>query len=307
MCPTQPPARPRLALAALAVGVVAIAFAAIFFRLAAPTSPAVAAATRLALAGALMMPFTVRGWRRGRLPPVVLRGALICGLCYGLHFGAWVTSLSLTSVAASVTLVTATPLILGLVGRWTGQDAPTPRLWLAIGAAAVGTLIIGGADLALDGEALIGDALALLGAVAMVGYLICARRIGQRLAEAGAPPLDVLAFAGITTTVGALCLAAFTGLRALGGHGPIWPDMEALGWLALGALIPQIVGHNLLTWALRRTTPTVVGLSTVGEPVISTALGWLWLRESVSVEIAAGCLVVLAGITLGVSRPRKPA
>lgn len=284
---------------ALGVAVVAISFAAIFFKLAEPTPPAISAGTRLAFAAMMMLPFTVRAALRGLLPAMVVKAGLICGVFYGLHFGSWVTSLSLTSVAASVTLVTATPLFLALVGWWTGRDAPSGRTWWAIAIALVGTLIIGWADLSADPDALVGDALALLGALAMVGYLIQVRTLGHHLEAQGRPPLDVLAFAGLTTSVGATCLFL---VAALGPGELSVPQTSALGWLLLGALVPQLVGHNLLTWVLRRTAPTVVGLATVGEPVVSAALGWIWLDEPVALLTGLGCGVVLAGIAVGVTK-----
>ena len=41
-------------------------------------------------------------------------------------------------------------------------------------------------------------------------------------------------------------------------------SIEALGYLALAAIFPQLIGHTLLTWSLRYTTPTVVGITTLG-------------------------------------------
>ena len=97
---------------ALALAITAISFAAIFFRKAAPTHPLVAAGVRLAVATILLSPMVLRARRDGRLPGPVIRSAAWGGLAYAVHFGAWVTSLTMTTVAASVTLVSATPVLL---------------------------------------------------------------------------------------------------------------------------------------------------------------------------------------------------
>ena len=70
-----------------------------------------------------------------------LKLAILGGGCYAVHFGAWVSSLTMTTVASSVTLVTATPLMLALVGWFTGKDKPSARLWIAIGVACVGLAV----------------------------------------------------------------------------------------------------------------------------------------------------------------------
>ncbi|MCB9635639.1 MAG: DMT family transporter [Sandaracinus sp.] len=146
----------RRARIAVAVGVTAIAFAAIFFRRTAPTPPIVAAGLRLVLASMLFAPFAGRSLTK--LTPTLWRDATLGGLCYALHFGAWVSSLALTTVAASVTLVTATPLLLALVAFATGKDRPTRRQWLALPIALLGTAMLGGSDAFAEG-ALLGDVL----------------------------------------------------------------------------------------------------------------------------------------------------
>jgi drug/metabolite transporter (DMT)-like permease len=264
--------------------VTAIAFAAIFFKKAAPLHPLSKSGLRLVIAAALLAPWTIRGWRRG-----ALRGRLpwaaLCGALYALHFGAWVWSLELTTVAASVTLVTATPLMLAVLGLITGRDRPSGRTWIGLALAAAGIALIGGADLSASPAALAGDGLALLGAAAMGVYLLVARRLG--------PELEVVPFMGVSTAVGG---ALLLGTAALTGVELTPPSLESLGWIVLAALVPQLIGHMALTWAVRHATPTQVGLSTLGEPVGSTLLGWMWLGEVASTQVLAGCALVLAAL-----------
>jgi len=213
-----------------------------------------------------------------------------------VHFSAWIWSLDLTSVAASVTLVTATPLLLAVIGVITGRDRPEGRLWAALALGAVGVAVVGGADVSLSGRALAGDGLALLGTAAMAGYLLLARRVGRRL--------EVWSFMGVACAVGGgvvMAVAAVSGVSLRPASG------SALFYIFLSALIPQLVGHGLMTWSLRHTTPTVVGLATLGEPVGSTLLAWAWLHESAPAVVLAGCAVVLAALFLALSRPRAAA
>ena len=272
---------------------VAISFAAIFFRKAFPTHPMVAAGIRLAIAAAILLPIAARRYRAGLVTPRVLRTAAVGGLLYGIHFGTWVTSLSLTSVAASVTLVTATPLMLAVVALYTGKDRPDRRLWVALSLALVGVLVIGGADLSVSGDALLGDALALAGAAAMAAYLILGRRLGDEL--------DVWSFSAVATAVGAVSMLV---PAAAMGISLVPSSDEALFYLLLAALIPQLIGHTLLTWSLRYATPTAVGIATVGEPIGSTALGYVWLGEAVSAQTLVGCGITLAAVLIAVTRRR---
>ncbi len=288
MATARKPATP-----AVLIGVAAISFAAILFRAAAPTQPLIEAAVRLSVAALLLAPAVLRGGRAGHLPGPVLRSAVACGLLYGVHFGAWVTSLTMTSIAASVTLATATPLLLAVIALVTGHDRPDRRHYFAIALALVGLGLIGGHDLA-HGEALLGDGLALLGATAMTFYLLIARAHGSEI--------EVWSFSGVACGVGALALLAAAVVLGV----PIAvPSTSAFGYLVLAALVPQIVGHGLLTWALRELRPMVIGLATVGEPVGATVLAFLIFGEVPAMQVVAGCAVTLAAVALAVWEPRR--
>jgi drug/metabolite transporter (DMT)-like permease len=281
--------RNRLVPAAIVAGVVAISFAAIFFRKAAPTPPLVMSAVRLGIAAALLSPFVVRGWRRRTLP---LGASLVAGLLYGLHFGFWVTSLTLTTVAASVTLVTATPLLLAVFAFVTGRDQPDRRHLWAIGLAVVGVTLIGGFDFGTSPEALAGDGLAFLGAAVMAGYLLLIRSQGH--------DLDVWALSGVACAVGSALLFASAALSGV----PLTVGDDALVYLILAAVVPQVIGHGALSWSLRHVRPAVIGLATAGEPVGSTLLAWLWLGERVPPGTAVGCVVTIGAVLIAAWQPR---
>ena len=283
-----PPPRWRISLA-IAVAVLAVSFAAIFIRKAAPTHPLVIAASRLSIASAVLAVPVLRAYRGGRLPPKVLGAAAVGGLAYTLHFSCWIGSLSLTTVASAVTLVTATPLFLAVHGLATGRDRPTRRTWMSIGLAAVGIVVLAGTGLGSSLDALLGDALALVGAAAMAWYLLIVRPFGDEL--------DVLSFSGVAVAVAAVLVW----LLAWVAGAPLEVAEGTLGWIVLAALVPQLVGHTLITWSLRHTSPTTVGLATVAEPVGSTLLAWLWLSESLTLPIGLGAAIVLVAVTVALT------
>lgn len=266
----------------------AIAFAAIFFKFASPTHPLVSAGWRLAIASAVLMPWLVRALTQKRFPRETFMAAGLGGFFYAMHFGAWVWSLELTSVAASVTLVTATPLLLAVWGTLSGRDVPTPQLWRAIAVSSLGILLISGGEVGQSMQAWIGNGLALLGAAAMAGYMITVRKLGR---------IDVFAFGAVTTAVAAILL--FCSAGAL-GVSLLPASTDAAFFILLAALIPQLIGHSVITWVLRLTSPTVVGLATLIEPVGSTTLAWVLLNEVPAPLVVGGCLLTLVGVGLAI-------
>jgi len=68
----------------------------------------------------------------------------------------------------------------------------------------------------------------------------------------------------------------------------------ALG-LALG---PQLLGHTAYNWSLKHVSPTFVAVVTLGEPVGSALLAWLFFGESFAPLQGAGFVLLLGGIYL---------
>ena len=72
------------------------------------------------------------------------------------------------------------------------------------------------------------------------------------------------------------------------------------GWIALLALVPQLIGHSTFNWALRALPATLVALALLGEPVGSAALAFAVLGEVPSHLTLAGAALILAGVVLAV-------
>src|SRR3990172_11402390 len=99
----------------LAIGVISVSFAAIFIRLAEAPS-LVIAAYRMGLASLVVIPLALARSRNElrRLSRQEVLLALASGAFLALHFGLWIASLSYTSVATSVILVTTTPIFVAI-------------------------------------------------------------------------------------------------------------------------------------------------------------------------------------------------
>ncbi|MDY0391975.1 MAG: DMT family transporter [Candidatus Bipolaricaulis sp.] len=276
MTPT-PPARAGLV---LTLGVMSLSWAAVLIRL--TESPAVTvAAWRMTLAAALLVPLW--GVRRARLSRRGLGLALIAGGFLALHFALWTESLRLTTVASSVALVTTNPLFVGLLSSFFLGERPSRALWQGIGLSVAGGLLIGWGDFALGGAALLGDVLALLGAVASSAYLL----VGRRARDEG----PLVPYAAVAYGIAAALL-----LAGAGGGGHPLPLPAEWVWIALLALGPQLLGHTSVNWALRRFPASAVAVAILGEPVGATLWAYLVFGEAPGIPQGIGIVLVLLGI-----------
>lgn len=276
----------------LLLGVLAVSFAAILIRKA--DAPAIViAAYRMGIAALVIAPATValtRGRPKLQLQDVLL--SLVAAAFLALHFGAWIASLEHTSVASSVVLVTASPLMVALASRVLLKERLERRVLAGIALGLAGSLVIAVGDLACGGgDDLLGDGLALLGAVAVTGYLLIGRKVRPRM--------PLMPYISVVYAGSAILLLAATGVGSLSLTGY---SGETYLFLVLVALVPQVVGHSLLNWTLAKVSATLVSVAVMAEPVVSTVLALLLLKEVPPVTSFVGGAVILAGIYLALRR-----
>jgi drug/metabolite transporter (DMT)-like permease len=281
----------------MAVAVVAMSWAAPLIRLA--TAPPLAiAAWRLTFATLLLAPALAasparRDWTK--LGGGARRIAVVAGIALALHFASWITSLRLTSVAASAVLVSLSPVFAWLFSRIFLGERPARRQAIGIALAIAGAAVIALGDARHAGRgALTGDLLALAGAAFGGAYFV----IGRRLRA----DLGLLAYITPVYGVAALVLLAWaTGLREA------FVAYPAGDWLIFAALAagPMIVGHGGLNYALRYLPAYTVNVAALGEPVGATLIAWLLpaIAEPPGLPALAGGVLALGGIALALAGP----
>jgi len=288
--PSATPSRPRLVLS-LGMGIAAISCASIFIRCAQGHGmPALSiAAWRLVFACAVIWPWAMIRYRSEirAIAGKDLGLLVVSGVFLGLHFATWIASLDYTSVASSVVLVSLGPVFVGM-GSWLILgERPGMGTIAGLGLATAGSVVIGWGDLGAGRNRLMGDILALAGAVFVAGYLMIGRRARARLSLT----------AYIAVVYGVAMVTLLIMVRA-SGQPMLGLSPAAYGWAAALGLVPQLVGHSTLNWALRYLSATLVALVTLAEPIGSSLLAYLLLHESITPATALGGVLVLTGIAL---------
>jgi drug/metabolite transporter (DMT)-like permease len=281
----------------LGVGILAASSAAILIRLAfASTGVANLGVSLLLAAGrltfaALALAWGWPRWQRQGSDWRAIALAVGAGVALAVHFAAWISSLAYTSIAASTVLVTTNPLWVALLSWWWRGDRPRTAVWVGIGLAAVGAVMISSSSTSAPGSRPeLGNLLALLGAWGVSVYLL----LGQTAQQRDLPLGDYLR---VAYTSAALTLLPLPPL--LGTPYPGWP-LAVYGWIALLGLIPQLIGHSCLNWGLRWLSPTLVALVILMEPLVAGLLGWVLLGEPLTGLTALGGGIILVGVAIAV-------
>lgn len=249
---------------------------------------------RLTLAAAILCPLA---GLRARTEIAAMSGrewalGAAAGVFLALHFAAWISSLAYTSVASSTALVTTNPVWIALVSWLLFRE--TPSRWLAFGIAAA----IGGSALiflsdsqapatASNGNALLGNGLAVIGSLTVCGYLLIGRRLRRNV--------SLLPYIWLVYSCSALTLLAMALFS-----GAILTGFSTLAWLCLIGLAigPQLLGHSAFNWALKHVSASFIAITILGEPIGSALLAWLIFGEGFAPLQLAGFCVLMVGIYL---------
>jgi len=276
----------------LPIGMIAASTASIFIKLC--DAPALIIATyRMIFASLILMPYafykkTGRGWTRSDMRWFVLSGLLL-----GLHFVFWIASLKYTSVASSVVLVSTHPIFVGLGASLFLKERLGMNLILGIILSVLGSGLISYGDMALSKEALMGDGLALLGAMAASGYFLVGRKMRKNQ--------DLFSYIFPVYSTAGLVLIALSLLSQKPFFGY---SSSTYLLLLLLALIPQLIGHTAFNWALKYLPASMVSITILGEPIGSTILAYFILSEGLTPWKVTGGILILVGILIALrSKP----
>ena len=288
----------------LLVSIIAVSFASIFI-LSCEAPPLSIAFYRLLFTTLLLVPLImVRKKTREELhslPRKSLLLMIIIGIILAAHFSFWISSLKMTSVASSVILVTAHPVLVAPVSFYFLKEklSVVNALGIAVSLAGVGVLVLGNygfTSFSLD--TLEGNVLAMLGGIAAGLYILGGRSLRKTV--------STVTYAFVVYLVGTICLFFI----CISLNAPVYA-LSSNDYLIilLMALVSGIFGHTLYNWSLGYIRASVMSVALLGEPIGSSLLAYAipWIHQQPSVYTILGGSIILIGIYLTTRAIKEPA
>jgi len=288
--------RPYLA---ITISIIAVSFASIFI-LSCEAPPLSIAFYRILFTTALVAPFVfLRKQARSEImaiPRSALLMMALIGLTLAAHFALWITSLTKTSVASSVVLVTAHPIFVAPVSHYLLKERLSRLniIGIAIAIAGVALLVTGNyGSSAFTLDTLEGNVLAMLGGVAAGLYILGGRVVRKTVSIF---PCALVVYAVATLALIPVCLALDAPLSGL--------RTEDYLIILLMAAVAGILGHTLYNWSLADIRAAVASVFLLGEPIGSSLLAYAipWIHQEPSAFTLGGGAVILLGIYLTARR-----
>ncbi len=211
----------------------------------------------------------------------------------------FIFGLRATTATNAAILMTSIPVFAVAAGAALKIERIGIRRIQGVTLAVVGSLVLLGPGRFELGEGTtFGNLLVLLNCLSFAFFLVLQRPVLARL-----PWRTVLAWAFVFGGAGVVAVGGGE-LRALAAQPSAVP---ALAWVGVGyiLLFPTVIAYTLNTWAVRRSSPSVVATYTTLQPLLTALAALPLLGEALGWPQAAGFLLIAGGL-LRVSRRRDP-
>ena len=276
-------AKPKLA---LAIGIICISVFPILVKLQL-TGGLISAFYRMAIAGALLLPYVIVT-KKFKLPRAsILILAVLCGLLFASDVAVWNISIQESSATQASLLTNLSPVWVGIASFLFLKNKPATNFWIGTVIAVFGMITLVGFEFFLNLDFNAAFLLAILSGVLYAIYMLVSKNV---LSE-----MDVLSFMMVTLITSTL----FLGVVCLALNEP-FSGFSNAGWLVLfiQGIVCQLIAWLLISYDTQNMRATRVSLSLLGQAVLATILAWLFLDEKITFQMIVGGLILLLGIRI---------
>lgn len=211
---------------------------------------------------------------------------LLAGIFLALHFACFYSAVKVTTIANATLLATLAPVFTLMYERFILKHkfplGALLGLWMAI----VGAIIVQGSGFEWGSAATKGNLYALASSFFMSIVLIIAQKLRSQISN--------IMYTRWLYLFAALTLALITLMSGVDLKFQ-WADSQ---WLLGLVVLPTLIGHNSMSYAVKYLRPTIVGSMPFGEPILATILAWLFFGEMVGINTIIGGGITLSGLVI---------
>lgn len=220
--------------------------------------------------------------KKQNIIPFVLSGFLLC-----LHFVCFYQAVKLTSIANATLLGITAPMFTLLIERFVFKRIFKKIVFIGFAVALVGTIMITGMNFSLTTDSELGKLYGLAAALCIAIVYLLANKIRT--------DTSTVSYTRLLYLIAAMLLFV---IATTNGENIFELNKSDYLWLLALGLIPTILGHSLLYYGIKFTSPTIIASVPLGEPVIASILAWMIFLEKVPFITLVGGVLILFGVYL---------
>lgn len=254
----------------------------------------------LRILGATPLLFWI-AWRHDRFVPraSVWKHLVLLGfLGVFLNQILFITGLQLTTATNAAILMPSIPVFAVGVAALLRIEPIGWRRLVGITLAVLGSLVVlQPGRFQIGSSTSVGNLLILINCLSFATFLVLQRRVLEEV-----PWRTLIAWSFGFGSLGILAVGA----RSISRFDPTGLSFGTWTGIAYIVLLPTVLGYSLNTWAVKRSTPSIVAAFTTLQPVFAIALAKVFLNEGFSGNQVWGLVLIVVGLLRVSFRPNGP-
>ncbi len=270
---------------ALAIGITALSFSAMFVRWAEAPGP-VTGFYRLFISTIFLTPLFFRQQKQiENINIKYLIFPMLAGIFTAFDLAIWNSSLKFTTAANATLLGNTAPIWVALVALFIFREKLGGVFWFGLLLALAGATLVIGSDFVLHPTLGKGDLMAGMAAIFYASY--------QLITQRGRKYIDLFRY---TWLVGVSAAFAMLIINLVLGNSLTGYSLETWIIFFATAIVSQMVGYLAITYALGHLPASIVSPTLIGQPILTAILAIPLLGEIPTTMQWLGGAVALAGI-----------
>ena len=242
---------------------------------------------RMFIAATILWSFSIFKPQGHMVEKININRTICAGILLGIHFALFFEAIKITKIANATFLGTLAPFFTLIIELYILKRFYNKKVLLGLMFTLLGSVIILGYQFNLDSKYTIGNFYAVLCSLSIALAFMIGEKVRQK--ENTIVYTRLLYFsASITLFIISISVSESLFYFNLN---------EFLGLVFLG-LVPTIIGHNSIYYALKYVPPTIVAAFPLGEPIIATIFAFFIFSEVISINIFIGGLITGLGLIL---------
>ena len=271
---------------ALVVGIICISIFPVLVKLSL-TPGVISAFYRMAIASALLLPYALIT-KQLKIPSTkVLLLGIVCGVVFGLDVAVWNIAIQESTATQASLLTNLSPVRVGIGAFFFLKNKPKKNFWIGTVVAVLGMVTLVGFHFFINLNFDLAFIFGILSGMLYAVYMLVSKFILHKF--------NVVSFMSISLLASAIALGIIS--YAIGEP---FSGFSNMGWfvLLIQGVICQLAAWLLISFATKRMRATLVSVSLLGQGILASILAWLFVDETINLQMVIGGLILLLGIRI---------
>ncbi|RFN59326.1 DMT family transporter [Marixanthomonas ophiurae] len=271
---------------ALVVGIICISIFPVLVKLSL-TPGVISAFYRMAIASALLLPYALIT-RQLKIPSTkILLLGILCGVVFGLDVAVWNVAIQESTATQASLLTNLSPVWVGIGAFFFLKNKPKKNFWIGTVVAVLGMVTLVGFHFFINLNFDLAFIFGILSGMLYAVYMLVSKFILHEF--------NVVSFMSISLLASAIALGIIS--YAIGEP---FSGFSNMGWfvLLIQGVICQLAAWLLISFATKRMRATLVSVSLLGQGILASILAWLFVDETINLQMVIGGLILLLGIRI---------